>query len=241
MRDRLNARIVRAEENVRNLDREVTTFLAGSPYYSVQHDEANGDRVWSLKINSEIPLAFSVLVGEIIHDLRSTLDHMIYHLVLQNGGTPTFSTAFPIYDSAMDFKKDGKSKIKGVSSQVAHVVDTTKPYKNGNDALYQLHRLSIIDKHRAPLLLGATATPKLRATVGKPVSYKHLFPPFEDGMPLLRANKVAGQQDVNLEAEFAFYITVRERGFAIGESLIPAMCRLAVVVRDTVTLFDGFL
>ncbi len=40
-----------------------------------------------------------VLVGELVHDVRSALDHLIYTLVLANEHDPGEHTQYPIYDS----------------------------------------------------------------------------------------------------------------------------------------------
>ncbi len=43
---------------------------------------------------------FSVVVGDVIHNLRSALDHLAWQLVILDGGQPNDSTQFPIYESA---------------------------------------------------------------------------------------------------------------------------------------------
>lgn len=48
---------------------------------------------------AEVPLTFSAIIGDVLYDLRSALDHLAWQLVIANGGTPNRDTAFPIYSS----------------------------------------------------------------------------------------------------------------------------------------------
>jgi hypothetical protein len=38
-----------------------------------------------------------VILGEIIHDLRSSLDHVVWQLVIANGSLPGYWNQFPIF------------------------------------------------------------------------------------------------------------------------------------------------
>ena len=42
------------------------------------------------------PIKWSILIGEIAYHLRSSLDHLVYKLVCENGEKPTKQNAFPI-------------------------------------------------------------------------------------------------------------------------------------------------
>lgn len=42
------------------------------------------------------PIKWSILIGEIAYHLRSSLDHLVYKLVCENGGKPTKEISFPI-------------------------------------------------------------------------------------------------------------------------------------------------
>lgn len=55
------------------------------------------------------PIMLSVLVGEVVHQLRSALDHLAYALVQAAGNCPTRFTAFPVLAArpAKGLKVDG--------------------------------------------------------------------------------------------------------------------------------------
>lgn len=145
----LFAKIERAEEHVRDLESEVGHFFRSVPYSIVQHTDLDtGEQTREFRILKEPPLRVSVIVGDIAHNLRSALDNLAWQLVLANGGTPTRDTGFPISGSAKEFETKGLGKIRGASAEATELIRACKPYKGGNDALFALHRLSVLDKHR---------------------------------------------------------------------------------------------
>lgn len=105
------------------------------------------------------PPRWSVIVGEIGHDLRSALDYLVFQL----GTTPELEkTAFPISgDEDEYFQPKGRKQISyrdtclaGVDSEWAAKIDDLQPFKSSgmpNHALETLHRMSNRDKHRIRL------------------------------------------------------------------------------------------
>lgn len=99
----------------------------------------------------------ATIVGEVVHSLRSALDHTAWQLVLDNGGSPDENTRFPILKVAPSADRHGRHPpphiAGGVSDKALAIIEETQPYRRfpdfvETDALYVLHRLSIIDKHR---------------------------------------------------------------------------------------------
>jgi len=103
-----------------------------------------------------------VVVGELIHDIRSALDQVIYELVGAEGNDPGEHTQFPIYDSETKWRQDilerdpsdRPSPIAGVSDCDFALIDAAQPYhstkkKRTRHPLMLLLRMSNIDKHRA--------------------------------------------------------------------------------------------
>lgn len=86
-----------------------------------------------------------------MHNLRATLDLLIWQLVTINGGIPGRQNQFPIFDQAVDFDRGFRAPIRGVSSHAVEVIRDLKAFETGNYPLWLLHRLDIIDKHRVLL------------------------------------------------------------------------------------------
>jgi hypothetical protein len=116
--------------------------------------------------NHEIPPQISAIAGDVIHNLRSVLDHMVWQLVLANNGTPTPGvTGFPVSNSPQEHtSRKFRGKIEGVGPDVIDAIDTLKPYYGGDEAVWRLHGLNNRDKHR--LLLSAVSA----------LTHHHLLP-----------------------------------------------------------------
>lgn len=74
-----------------------------------------------------------MMTGEVLHNLRSALDHLADALVRANGGTPTEYTAFPI--STTGLTRTGNPKNinvdGGVSPQALALIQCLQPYQPG--------------------------------------------------------------------------------------------------------------
>ena len=107
-----------------------------------------------------IPIEWSVQLGETLYNMRSALDHLVWQLVLGNGGRPGATNAFPIVRDDARWEKI-RHKLKGVSPEHERLIRNMQPNVKGAFqpfsamALLDLHCLGNIDKHRHLLFLPA--------------------------------------------------------------------------------------
>jgi hypothetical protein len=99
------------------------------------------------------------MAGDVLHNLRSALDHVVYHLALvadPNASDDVLrKVAFPIGKSLEDYKTLRTRRLEGViKPRAVKFIDSLKPYKGGNDALWRLNEASNIDKHRKLINVG---------------------------------------------------------------------------------------
>lgn len=97
------------------------------------------------------------IVGDVVHNLRSALDHVAYALVKAGPNPPTRQTMFPVTRSAADFARVTRTSLSGLSSTALAAVERRQPYHEGCLELAAIHGLDVIDKHRelhimAPLI-----------------------------------------------------------------------------------------
>lgn len=144
-------KLLRAEEHLEALRVECSAYLDSRPFEPVSQAQSESDNPWMVwKVNHPPPLRLSILLGDLLHNLRSSLDHIAWQLVLDNGGTPGKSTSFPILPK----KKSSPPKIAGgISAKAAALVEELQPYNNTEgapkeDPLHVLSILNNIDKHR---------------------------------------------------------------------------------------------
>ena len=168
--DSARLKIERADEQLADLTRDANAFFQTGPYeIVVEHDEQTGDQVLRARVLREPPLNFAVVVGDIVHELRSSLDHVVWQLVLVNDDQPDGSTEFPIFWEPKAYASAGQRKIRGVGTAAAAQVERLQPYKVGerfrDHALYVVHQLNIRDKHQTLNIVGA-AFQKQRLNLG---------------------------------------------------------------------------
>jgi hypothetical protein len=94
----------------------------------------------------------------VIQNLRSALDHLAYELFMTEtkGRYVGKHIYFPIEKEAKTYKKTSDRKTKGISNKAKRLIDSVKPYQGGNDTLWQIHELNIIDKHRLLVTVGSS-------------------------------------------------------------------------------------
>lgn len=130
--DGARAKIQRAEEQVKNLKRDTAAFLSHEPaLYQVvgQHQGDGLEYAFVVSGEPNIPPRFAIMAGEIVHQLRSSLDHLLYALVVRNRGTPTGQHRFPVCSSAEQFEQAcRRGCIEGISASAAKLVRAAQPY-----------------------------------------------------------------------------------------------------------------
>lgn len=155
---RIQAKVDRARQLMDELHAAVHGFLATAPYEGgIRHDDATNERVYFLKSVRQPPIGLASLVGDILHNLRSALDHLAHELVVVGTGNegPHRHVYFPLSEDATRFEAETPGKVKGMRPEAIAAIEALKPYRGGNNVLWRLHRLNIIDKHRTLIIVGA--------------------------------------------------------------------------------------
>jgi hypothetical protein len=121
------------------------------PRAAIRQTEGLVEIAWALDPPTEMPL-WHCVVGDIVHNLRASLDHLACALVRAGGGTVQRKTCFVIAESEAAFNKALDGALFGATRQARDTVRLLKPYSGGNARLHQLHALDIADKHHGILI-----------------------------------------------------------------------------------------
>ena len=100
------------------------------------------------------PFESLAIAGDVVHNLRSALDHLAYQLVLANGIQPMRDTCFPIGKDFTAYEGMKARCVKGMGASAKKAIDAVKPYGGGNGFLFAIHTLNNIDKHRLMFTVG---------------------------------------------------------------------------------------
>jgi hypothetical protein len=146
----------RSKETFDLLRAEMDAFFNGRdrPYSSAgAFDEAAWEWIERFQMHRRPPLRFGVLLGDCVHNLRSSLDHAVWQTTLLDGGVPDHRTQFPIASrSEKQFERMADVGIPGLSDEHRELIRSVQPYHRGADA--RTHPLSVLadlsntDKHQ---------------------------------------------------------------------------------------------
>jgi hypothetical protein len=155
-------KVVRAKKHIEDLTAALKVFWnTEDSSVRFEDDPETKERTFYLNRVTDIPLEILVIIGDALHNLRSALDHLAYQLPLAPGKMRG-RTQFPIVESVTKYmSKEIRGNVTMFRTDVVEALDSLKPYKGGNDLLWCLHCLDIIDKHR--LLLTASVTNTARS------------------------------------------------------------------------------
>jgi len=139
------AKVERAEKHIAELEDELIRFGHTNPYkFGPQRNPNTRELLYRMIEVADPPSSLAPIAGDVLQNLRSALDHLIYAFV----PSPGSFTAFPIFDPAKTEESYLGKKIKGICPEGREIVERCKPYKGGNPVLWRLHALNLIDKHR---------------------------------------------------------------------------------------------
>jgi hypothetical protein len=145
----------RAQHHLRELDREVGKMLESEDVcVPVNGNRSNGDPCIRVRNVPEPDPRIGVIIGDIAHNLRSALDHLIYQLSIPPGSTEPVdpdAPAFPITSSSGNWRS-ARRRLDQARRGTKTRVERFQPYHRRRDPdtwlLWQLREISDIDKHR---------------------------------------------------------------------------------------------
>ncbi|WP_432986325.1 hypothetical protein [Dactylosporangium sp. CA-233914] len=147
-------KISRARARLEELTTSIEGWLKENPI-SVEEREVDSDRVeYVYRQRESVPEELGAIIGESLHCARTALDHLAWDLVVAGGGRPDKRTYFPIFDKPRP-RSAVADAMKGASRQAVQDVFDLSPWRGGDDELWHLHELDIVDKHRLLLAVGS--------------------------------------------------------------------------------------
>jgi hypothetical protein len=168
----------RAKEHIDSLRRQVDEFRASAPYSLTPEPTEKPDRLaYRLRFSKQVPVAISTTVGDVLHNLRATLESLAFEVARRGqGGTLTAKqekeSTFPICETPerLDAFFTGRKALYDQRARVA--LRSVQPFVNLEEAhklgialdrsfeepyrWSELHRLDTlwnIDKHRRLTLM----------------------------------------------------------------------------------------
>jgi hypothetical protein len=146
----VRVKIERAKKHLLDLEAELRKFR--NERLNVVGTKGDFKTGQSAHFHVDLPiLPFDVMAaaGDIVHNLRSSLDHLAYQLVIVGSSKePSRRIEFPIAKDSATYEAEKARKVDGMRELAIKHIDNLKPYKGGNQLLWRIHELDNIDKHR---------------------------------------------------------------------------------------------
>jgi hypothetical protein len=156
----------RADEQLDALIDELGSWNADVPYeLRDKVDPTSKDRVVTIEVDAGALPKFSMLIGECLQSLRSTLDYFAHDLAGSFSGRTLAEpvakgTEFPIFGDRAMTPRERTRKVGALDPRAQAKIDRMQPVTRGpafgEHPLWWLHELNNIDKHRIPLAVATT-------------------------------------------------------------------------------------
>jgi hypothetical protein len=236
----ITLKIERAKEHIRHLDSRIQDFLGNKPYVigAKPHriPQIEHTTLYIVEV-SPVPDDIPLIMGDAIHNLRSSLDHLAWQLVEAAGFTPNKDTYFPVSDTAHKYASAiGKGEIKHIPQGALDMIRLVQPAFTNDMTLWLLHQLDIVDKHRL-VLTTVTSMDRWGVDVARGQTLwfnEHRFVPLKVGYEITNlptsTYERQSHQDFQLGADIAF-----------GESELPEGELVLYTVNKLADFVDGFV
>ena len=144
-------KLKRARQIIDELDTMLAEHMQANPpkiEFTGTTPDAKGTWYESRFTVPNTPEMAPTLIGDVIHNVRTSLDHMASEMARMNGKSDKH-VHFPFAEDAGQLDTMIKKKNFDFCGQDAvDLLKTFKPYRHGNVELRTLHDLDILDKHR---------------------------------------------------------------------------------------------
>ena len=205
------------------------------------------------------PTRWAPLIGDILHNLRSALDHLMWELArLRNFGhePPEWTRAtFPIFPNRGRFWRKGRdgrwtsasgaSALQRVPGDARRLILEVQPYKDGGRAkehpLWLLHRLANADKHKtlhhvtqALVTGGYDVIEQRNVRLGDFEAASGILRPGPRVIGTLGFTQLAPDAHLHVQPQFGFAETFVEGGPAAGKPISETVVQILEYVVNEV-------
>ncbi len=164
-------KVVRAEEHLRALNDVVESFIKRKSYRPIEdRDPKTGTQRRYAVLTEQPPPEIPLVIGDVVHNLRSALDHGIFEVASRHASRPLThrqeeGLSFPIFSNAAKFNRSSgvKRTMELLPTNVQEFIKGQQPYNTPpssrrarvNDLLCVLQTMWNADKHRSLLVTAA--------------------------------------------------------------------------------------
>jgi hypothetical protein len=233
--------------------------MAQGYHFAVHPDTTpDGPQIVAITFDTNYRRLASVITGEIIYQLRSSLDVALNVLARSSVGlvdTRHINFPFVATEPEFDLPANAPAKLRGLPDSVYEAVRGLQPWTGGNEALTGLNRLRNEEVHND--LIATSWTPSNFVRVDPHGGWESvvageftvmLFPGLTgNNMPenwtvdvtSLTSDLPAIIDVLNARSQMSVYLSFKDTVAFAGEPILSTLHELAVVVEDVIDLLEG--
>jgi len=151
-------KLARAYDHLVDLERTERQFFEQNPT-RIDFDLSSepGHKLARIILDAAPPEIMHVIAGELIYQLRSSLDQLAVAMARMSIAKPNpKKVKYPCGDRLSDFKAKCKRDLAGFDRDFVKEIIRTRPYDGANDTLRAVFRMANIDKHMELIAMGTT-------------------------------------------------------------------------------------
>jgi hypothetical protein len=237
----------RADKHIADLESVISAFLKAGPYTDDVEDCGGGRHVYRARVSAQPSPRWGLILGDAVHNLRSSLDHLAIALVKASGVVdPANEIAFPFTEKAEDFEDKLKRRVAGASQAAKDKIRMIKPYPGGNDTLWGLHSLDIVDKHQLLIPVGSAARiERVTSLAVGDFRPEFLTPPkpgwvypIVDGTVLCEHTVDLSKGEVFVRVDFIYDVAFAKGEVFEGKPMVGTLKELAELVDGIIRDFE---
>jgi hypothetical protein len=212
---------------------KVQEFKAREPWPVIREPDPDrpGGFLFRVHVREDPPSSLGLIFGDFVHNLRASLDNLIYELAPSNARRSR-KLSFPICSSETTFKREALPMLRGLPEDIREVIERFQPYPGRDARLSQLRVLNAFwnqDKHRSTIptaLRSDVMTIAAYGDVNQIPQVEAFFGPIHDGK--LVGRMAPNQPNMDREPDFPIFIAFREKNPMVLVESLNSMYRFVV-------------
>jgi hypothetical protein len=223
--DRAYLHLKELEERIEDFRKEHYDEIIAQQKASAREYGFEGSALFNRQPLFDVPVSLPIITGEVIYNLRSAMDYVVYELARRDSGSWRAGTQFIVEDRKFDPKNpnrgfDGRAKscLAGLDQRHIAMIESYQPYK-GVTWAKSLVDISNPDKHRRLTAVEG----RFSAEVGTTIPFGTSFPgaPESDELTVTTGSSF-GEPDVKIDLEYTIEVALPD-----GRPLVATLQYLA--------------
>lgn len=196
-------KIGRANHHLLEFEKSAKSFFDKHPWHVAMLPERRGKRfvIPTGERRSFPDRTFSLIIGDIVHNLRTSLDYILAACATAQGNMID-QTEFPFGRSKSDILPRMRRRVQPAGAIAEKLVLAARPYRRGNKLLWAMAELDRQDKHR--LVVPTSCLTRVAITAGgwNGLPPTTIFGEFRDGKGAFVEPALGYEQALMMEANY---------------------------------------